>query len=286
VRLLVTGARGQLGRALAERAGVGGHELVGVDLPELDITDLGAVRDLVGAVRPAAIVNCAAYTAVDRAETDEAAALAVNGTAVAHLAAVADEHGAALVQVSTDYVFDGLSDRPYREDDPVAPRSAYGRTKLAGELAAQAARRHLVVRTAWLYGEGANFVGAIRRQIAAGATELRVVADQHGSPTWAADLAGAIVALLGAGAEGVVHAVNAGSTTWFGFASEIVRLLGARINVVPVSTSEYPRPAPRPPQSTLATERLTTLLGRGLPPWQDALRRFLAAGDLGRPSAP
>jgi len=273
----VTGSRGQLGRALERAAAARGDAFIGVDLPELNITDRAAVERAVAAARPDAIVNCAAFTGVDAAEAQEEAALAVNGTAVAHLARAADAAGAVLVQLSTDYVFDGTVETPYREGDPVNPLSAYGRTKLAGERAAAAAERRLVVRTAWLFGEGANFVGAIRRQLDAGVEELRVVADQVGCPTYAEDLAGAILGLLDAGALGTVHAVNSGSTTWFEFAREIVRRLGSGARVLPISTAEARRPAPRPMHSVLDTSRLREILGADLPSWQDALERYLAA---------
>lgn len=271
----MTGSRGQLGRALERLAPQRGHAFAGVDLPEVDITDPQAMRAAVAAARAEAVINCAAFTAVDAAETQEAAALAVNGSAVAGLADSANWAGALLVQVSTDYVFDGEAKRPYREGDPVRPLSAYGRTKLAGEQAARLARRHLIARTAWLYGEGNNFVEAIRRQLAAGRRELRVVADQTGCPTFAADLADALLRLLDVGAQGVVHAVNDGSTTWFGFATEITRLLAPEVEVVPITTAEMPRPAARPRYSILDTSRLTRLIGRPLPPWQDALARYL-----------
>ncbi len=275
MRLFVTGSRGQLGRALARVAPALGHEFVGRDLPELDVTDADAVRRAVRDARPDAVVNCEAFTAVDAAEAEEARALAVNGTAVADLAAGADEAGALLVQISTDYVFDGRLDRAYREDDRTGPLSAYGRTKLAGEAAAGAAHRHLVVRTAWLFGEGQNFVEAIRRQITAGAPSLRVVADQRGCPTYAGDLAFAVLRLLDVGARGTVHAVNAGDASWFEFAREIVRLLGATATVVPITTPESARPAVRPPRCVLDTTRLRALLGTGLRPWRDALAEYL-----------
>ena len=278
MRLLVTGSRGQLGRALERLAPGLGHEFVGVDLPELDITVADAVRRAVDAASPDAIVNCAAYTAVDAAESDEAKASAVNGGAVSTLADIADRRGIVLLQISTDYVFDGTAQTPIREDQETNPQSAYGRTKLAGEVAAARARRHLIVRTAWLYGEGSNFVGAVRRQLDGGNRVLRVVADQAGCPTYAEDLASALLRLLGAGAEGVVHAVNSGSTTWHGFAREIVRLLGSDAEVVPISTAEMPRPAKRPAYSVLDTSRLATLIGAPLPPWQDGLDRHLRAG--------
>ncbi len=252
MRLLVTGSRGQLGRALQRAAAGAGHEFVGYDLPELDITDAAAVRAAAAHARPDAIVNCAAFTAVDAAESDEPTALAVNGMAVAGLADAADATGATLLQISTDYVFDGLATRPYREDDAVNPQSAYGRTKLAGERAAEMARRHLIVRTAWLFGDGVNFVSAIRRQLDGGARELRVVADQRGCPTFAEDLAGALLDLLGAGATGVAHAVNAGNATWLEFAVAIVRQLGASAGSRRSRPRKQPgrRPGPRTRCST------------------------------------
>ncbi len=277
--LLVTGCHGQLGRALLRLAAGRGLQAAGHDVDTLDITDPVAVTDLVGSLRPAAVVNCAAYTAVDRCEEDEAGAVAVNGDAVGHLAAACRVTDAALVHVSTDYVFDGTADRPYRHDDPVAPASAYGRSKVLGERAAATAPRHLIVRTAWLYGRGGrNFVEAIRRQVDDGAGELRVVADQRGNPTFADDLAEAILDLVDADAEGIVHAVNRGATTWHGFAVEIVRRLGADLPVRPVATTEFPRPAPRPAYSVLDTTRLEGILGRTMPPWQDALARYLEHG--------
>jgi len=275
MKVLVTGARGQLGRALERAAALTGHQWTGGDLPELDITDRAAVLELIAGTRPDAVINCAAFTAVDIAESREAEALAANGAAVGHLAEAADAVGAVLVQLSTDYVFDGEADRAYREDDPVNPLSAYGRTKLEGERAAARARRHLIARTAWLYGEGANFVEAILAQVAAGRDELRVVDDQTGCPTYAEDLAVALLALLERGARGTLHVTNAGATTWFGFAQEIVRQQGVAIRVVPAATAEMPRPARRPRRSVLDGARLAETLGAPLPPWQDALGRYL-----------
>lgn len=277
-RLLVTGSYGQLGRALLRIAAERGIETVGHDLDTLDITDPEAVRAEAARVQPTTLVNCAAYTAVDRCEEDEATATAINGTAVGHLVDACDSIGARLIHISTDYVFDGRSPRPYREDDPVAPASAYGRSKLAGERLALASPRSLVVRTAWLYGiGGSNFVEAIRRQVDAATAELRVVADQRGCPTFCDDLATAVLALGASDAAGVLHAVNGGTTTWHGFAAEIVRRLGATIPVQPVTTAEVPRPAPRPAYSVLDTSRLTGILGSALPPWQDGLARYLEA---------
>jgi len=274
--LLVTGSYGQLGRAVVAAAAGRGMTVEGRDLDTLDITDGAAVGRWIGASRPRAVVNCAAYTAVDDCETHEADATMINATAVGHLADACNDVGAALIQISTDYVFDGNGSRPYREDDAVAPASAYGRTKLLGERAARSAAHHLIIRTAWLYGHGGHhFVGAIRRQIDDGRRCLRVVADQIGSPTFCGDLAVALIDLIGADASGTVHAVNDGATSWHGFATEIARALGADVEVVPVSTDEFPRPAPRPAYSVLDTGRLASLTGRRLPPWQDALARYL-----------
>lgn len=275
MHLLVTGAQGQLGRALAQASRQHSLEFLGIDLPEHDIGDSRAMTALLRQWQPEVIVNCAAFTAVDLAEEREEEARRVNAEAVGNLAAAANEVDALLVQISTDYVFDGTAQRPYREEDPCRPLSAYGRTKLEGELAAREARRHLIVRTAWLYGEGQNFVGAIRRQLDAGAKTLRVVADQYGCPTFAGDLAKALVRLIKLGADGVIHAVNDGVTTWYGFAQEIVLLLGVDAEVMPVTTAEVPRPAPRPAWSVLDTTRLCSLLGEPMPPWQDALARYL-----------
>jgi dTDP-4-dehydrorhamnose reductase len=276
--LLITGSYGQLGSAMLREAAHRGIGADGRDLDTLDIADPSAVDAWVSSASPTAVINCAAYTAVDDCETHEDDARAVNADAVGHLAAACNRIGAALVQISTDYVFDGAGTRPYREDDPVAPQSAYGRTKMLGEEATRLAARHLIVRTAWLYGHGGrHFVGAIRRQIEAGKPELRVVADQSGSPTLCDDLAAAVLDLIAADAGGTVHVVNTGQTTWHGFASEIVRLLGAEIDVVPVTTDEFPRPAPRPAYSVLDTARLESLIGRSMPSWQDALERYLEA---------
>ncbi|HOC41390.1 MAG TPA: dTDP-4-dehydrorhamnose reductase [Thermoanaerobaculales bacterium] len=276
IDLLITGVHGQLGRALEGLARRRGLSVEGHDLDTLDIRDNGAVAQLIGRLRPRVLVNCAAFTAVDACETDEATATAINGTAVGHLAAACNVAGALLVHLSTDYVFAGDGTRPYTETDPVAPASAYGRSKLAGERLARSADRHLIVRTAWLYGRGgANFVEAIRRQIDGGAASLRVVADQVGSPTFCDDLAGALLELIDAEARGVVHAANSGSTSWHGFAVEIVRRLGAEVEVHAVTTADFPRPARRPAYSVLDTSLMAAAIGHHLPPWQDALARYL-----------
>lgn len=276
MRVLVTGARGQLGRALVDLGRAHGFQLWAFDLPELDLTDAGALQEVVRKLAPEVIFNAAAYTAVDRAEEEPEAAFAVNSRAVGTLAELADEMGALLVHISTDYVFDGGLQRPYREDDPPNPLSVYGRSKLEGEGAAARASQHLVVRTSWLFGRGWNFVEAIRKQLVGGARELRVVADQTGRPTYAEDLAAALIRLVGAGARGLFHVANTGATTWAGFAREIVAQLGFSVPVVEITTEDAARPAPRPRYSVLDTGRFDTLCGP-LPPWQDALARYLRA---------
>lgn len=286
VEWLITGNRGQLGRAV-ERLAVGrGRSVSGTDLDTLDIADAQAVEGWVAGHRPRVVFNCAAYTAVDACEEHEEDAFLINGTAVGHLADACARHGARLIHISTDYVFDGTASVPYREDDPVNPAGAYGRTKLAGEHMAARVPNHLIVRTAWLYGVGGrNFVEAIRRQIDGDAPSLRVVADQHGCPTFCDDLAAAVIDLADGDATGIVHGVNRGSTTWYGFAVAIAQWLGADKDILPVSTEAFPRPAPRPAYSILSTDRLRQLLGRPMPEWQDALRRYLEHTTEDRPCA-
>ena len=287
MRLLVTGAGGQLGADLLRVAR--GHEVVGPTRAELDVTDPAAVERVIKEVRPDAVLNAAAYTAVDAAETDEATAAAVNAEAPAMLARACALHGAGLVHVSTDYVFAGDADTPYPVDAPVGPRSAYGRTKLAGERAVRELlpERSWVVRTAWVYGaSGGNFVRTMARLESTRDT-VEVVDDQRGSPTWSGDLAGGLLALVEGGpAPGVYHCTNAGETTWYGLARAVFEELGADPERVrPTTTAAFPRPAPRPAYSVLSP---VAWLAAGLPaprPWRDALHAaFAEVGDAFRPA--
>ncbi len=256
-----------------------GEAVTGLSRADLDITDAGAVQEALARRQPDVVVNCAAWTAVDDAEASEGAALRVNGEAVSGLAACCAAQGAALVQVSTDYVFDGQGRQPYPEDGRPAPRTAYGRTKLAGERAAleQPGLAGYVVRTAWLYGaHGPSFVATMTRK-ARGQELVHVVDDQRGQPTWSKDVADRIHALVAsAAAPGIYHATSGGETTWFGLAREVFRLLGADPDrVLPATSSTLARPAPRPAYSVLghaAWERagLTPIGG-----WQQALQRGL-----------
>lgn len=274
VRWLVTGARGMLGRDLLVALQAAGQDVRGLGSAELDVRDGAAVAREVREVD--VVVNAAAWTAVDDAETHEAEAHAVNATGAGHLARAAARAGARLVQVSTDYVFPGDARTPYRELDPVDPRSAYGRTKAAGERAVLGAdAEHLVVRTAWLYGaHGACFPRTIAR-LARERDHLDVVDDQHGQPTWTRDVARVVVDLvLGGVPGGVYHATSSGSTTWFGFAQEVVHAAGLDPAVVrPCTTADFPRPAPRPAWSVLGHEALTRVGVEPIGPWRERWRR-------------
>jgi dTDP-4-dehydrorhamnose reductase len=274
-RWLITGAGGMLGRDLVTVLDGRGAAVTGLSRGDLDITDTGAVRAALGRWQPDVVVNCAAWTAVDDAEAHEDAALRVNGQAVAGLAAQCAAAGRALVQLSTDYVFDGQASQPYPEDSAPAPRTAYGRTKLAGEQAVlgQPGLRGYVLRTAWLYGaHGSSFVRAMISK-ARSPGPVQVVDDQRGQPTWTMDVAGHIATLVGAGAPpGVYHATSSGETTWFGLAQEVFRLVGADpARISPISSAALARPAPRPGYSVLGHD---AWMRAGLAPigdWQNAL---------------
>ncbi|MGQ9752437.1 MAG: dTDP-4-dehydrorhamnose reductase [Thermoanaerobaculaceae bacterium] len=274
MRVLLTGGRGQLGTAIRALAKSWAWELFAPVKRELDITQSRDVLEACWKLQPEVIINAAAYTAVDKAESEPEQAFLVNAQAVASLAKAANDVGALLVQISTDYVFDGRNSHPYREEDEPNPLSVYGKSKLGGEQAARTAREHLVIRTSWLFGDGWNFVEAIRKQLANGAKMLRVVADQKGRPTFAPDLAKVIAQLVEKGERGLFHAANNGTATWAEFAGEIVAQLGLAVPVVPISTEEANRPAPRPSYSVLDTSRLEAVVGP-LPNWQNALSRYL-----------
>jgi dTDP-4-dehydrorhamnose reductase len=280
-RWLVVGAGGQLGTDLMRA--LDGQYVIGLTRHELDITDVDAVARAVAAVVPSVIVNAAAYTAVDAAETDEATAYTANVTAPAALAAAAAVAGARFVHVSTDYVFAGDATEPYDEAAATGPRSAYGRTKLAGEQAVFAELPDAyVVRTAWVYGaRGANFVKTMARLERERET-VSVVDDQRGSPTWSHDLARGLVALgSSAAAGGIYHCTNTGETTWFGFTRAIFEELGADPErVLPTTTAAFPRPAPRPAYSVLGNRRWIEAGLEPLPHWRVALHdAFASAPD-------
>ncbi|MEU3888888.1 dTDP-4-dehydrorhamnose reductase [Streptomyces sp. NPDC029041] len=282
MRWLVTGAGGMLGRDVVEELTRRGESVVGLDRAALDITDPSAVDTAVRQHRPGLVVNCAAYTAVDDAETDEARAQEINGDGPRLLARSCAAHGARLIHVSTDYVFSGEArTTPYPEDHPTGPRTAYGRTKLAGEQAVleELPGASAIVRTAWLYGvHGGNFVRTMIG-LEARRDTLDVVDDQRGQPTWSADVAERIADLgprLGPEAHGVFHATSSGEATWFDLAREVFSLIGADPDRVrPTSSAAFPRPAPRPAYSALAHRRWQEI-GLPLPrDWRSALHEAL-----------
>jgi dTDP-4-dehydrorhamnose reductase len=273
VRIFLTGATGQLGLAL-QRV-LADHELAAPPEAEADITQ-AAIVDRIAAARPDVVIHAAAYTDVDGAEADPDRAYAVNVDGSRRVAQAAAKTGARMIAISTDYVYDGAKTTPYREDDPVAPLGVYGASKLAGERETLAAKPDAVIlRTAWLYGEGKNFVRTILR-VAAERDELRIVSDQVGSPTWAEDLARVVRALLDVRAAGIYHAVNSGSCSWHEFAVTILRSAGLERRVIPISTAELARPAKRPARSVLDSAKLAAL-GIRMRPWQDALADYLRA---------
>jgi dTDP-4-dehydrorhamnose reductase len=284
MQVLLTGARGMLAAEVIALAPPDAA-LVLTDIEELDITDASAVEDFCRRTRPDAIINCAAYTAVDKAEEDQATAHAVNATGPAVLAHTAAARGTPLVHVSTDFVFFGDGGHALTEDDEPAPRGVYACSKRDGEIAIeQAGGQWLTVRTSWLYGtHGRSFPATILR-LARERRELRVVDDQHGSPTYARNLAAALWRLVEVEARGYVHFSNSGACTWYNFAVATVRegqaqgLLDAAddIQVVPVTTAEFPRPAPRPAYSVMSTARYTQLTGVEPPAWQEGLHNFIA----------
>ncbi|MGZ4780181.1 MAG: dTDP-4-dehydrorhamnose reductase [Thermoanaerobaculia bacterium] len=282
LRWLITGGGGMVATDLREELTAHGERVISAAKSALDITDAGAVRSVVREEQPDVIINCAAFTRVDDAETQEPAANAINGSAVEMLANAANERDALLVQVSTDFVFDGTSTTPYEVNAATAPLSAYGRSKLLGEQAAATATKHLVVRSSWLFGvHGSNFVEAIRNQVRKGTNPLRVVADQRGRPTYTPHLARAIVRLSRLAAQdpnarGIVHYADAPECTWFEFATAIVDQLGAATRVEPVTTDQFPRPARRPAYSVLSTERYERLTGLTPESWHIGLGEYLA----------
>jgi dTDP-4-dehydrorhamnose reductase len=280
---LITGAGGMLGQDLLAR--LDGESVVALDRRALDLTDPDAVLAAIEGHRPDVVVNCAAWTAVDDAEAQEAEALRINADGPRHFAEACAKTGAKLLQVSTDYVFAGDGTSPYPEDAPTAPRSAYGRTKLAGEQAVLSALPDAgyVVRTAWLYGAGGgNFVRTMIKLEGVKDT-LDVVDDQRGQPTWTVDLADRLVrlgqaALAGTAPAGIYHGTSGGETTWFGFTREIFRLLGADPERVRPTTSEaFVRPAPRPAYSVLGHDRWRATGVEPIRDWREALNEAFPA---------
>lgn len=271
--ILVVGARGMLGQDLMDLLGEGAR---GLDLPEIDITSPESVRRTLLTLRPEVVINCAARTDVDGCEGDREGAFRVNAEGVRVLADATRECGALLVQVSTDYVFDGGKGSAYVEDDQEDPLSVYGASKLAGEVAARSNPDHLIVRTQWLYGlRGKNFVETMLK-LGSERSEMTVVDDQIGSPTWTVDLARGLKSLIDAGCRGTYHAVNSGSCSWNGFAKAVFEEAEMKVEVKPMTTFELNRPAPRPLHSVLDCGKLGRDTGFTPQHWREALKSYLA----------
>jgi len=277
MRVLITGSKGMLGTDLAEALRPNQH-VIGVDLEELDITDLDRVRQKIRDTSPQMVINCAAYTNVDGCETNEEQAYQVNALGARNLAVACCETGAAMVQLSTDYVFPGTETKPYREDDPTGPMSVYGMSKLSGENYVRSlCSRHYIVRTSWLFGaHGPNFVRTILR-LAEERDLLTVVDDQAGSPTYTRDLAGALVRLITRPAYGTYHLTNSGSCTWYEFCKEILAEAGITgVEVKPITSAELDRPAPRPAYSIMDNFYWRLHGYQPLRQYREALRDYLA----------
>lgn len=280
MKILVIGAAGQLGHDLMACLGTE-HDVTGVDIDEVDITDPASVESVFGEADPGLVINSAAYTNVDGCETDREVAWAVNAEGPGHVARSCAGLGVPLIHVSTDYVFDGSKGSPYFEDDPVAPLGEYGRGKLAGEEAVSTVLdRYLIVRTAWLFGtSGNNFVKTMLR-LGREREQLKVVDDQTGSPTYSGHLALAIKALAETRLDqpGIYHMTNGGHCTWYDFAAEIFKLAGVEIDLQPTTTAEFGSPAPRPAYSVLANTRAPEIT---LPHWRDGLVEcLLGLGEI------
>lgn len=284
IKILITGANGQLGRALSivqrDKKNV---QLIKTDISAdiersiipMDITNLEEVRSILNKYKPDIIINCAAFTAVDLCETEQEKAYQINAIGPKNLAIVANELDAVFVHISTDYVFDGEGNTPLTEDSKTNPQTIYGRTKLSGEELVQSnCSKYFIIRTAWLYGDGKNFVKTMLR-LAETNHEVRVVNDQYGTPTSALELARMIFALIKTKEYGIYHGTNEGSTSWYEFAVEIFKQANKSVKVVPISSSEFNAPAKRPNYSVLSNERLKQVSDFCFMDWKDALKEYL-----------
>ncbi|WP_336773956.1 dTDP-4-dehydrorhamnose reductase [Paenibacillus sp. MMO-58] len=276
-KVAVTGANGQLGRELALLDTEGQFEIIGLSRTELDITDLEQCRSVLARLRPDAVIHCAAYTAVDKAEAEPDEAFRINAAGTRNIAVAAREVGAKLCAVSTDYVFDGTGKVPYKEHDQTNPRTVYGKSKLAGEQAVSSLHdRYFIVRTSWVFGAyGNNFVKTMLK-LASEREQLKVVADQWGSPTYTRDLAIFLLELVSTDYFGIYHASNSGVCSWFEFAKAIMEESGSGTRIEPCTTEEFPRPAPRPHYSVMDHVAIRSNGFTPLPHWREALRHYLS----------
>lgn len=276
MKVLVTGVKGQLGYDVMAELAKRNIEAIGVDIDEMDITDKISVEKVIGEAAPDVVVHCAAYTAVDAAEDNEALCRRVNADGTRNIAEVCKKLDCKMVYISTDYVFDGQGTRPWEPDDERHPLNVYGQTKYEGELAVQEnLSKYFIVRIAWVFGKnGKNFVKTMLK-LAETHDKLTVVNDQFGSPTYTYDLARLLVDMIQTDKYGIYHATNEGICTWYEFACEIFRQAGVKIEVASVPASEYPAKAKRPENSRLDKSKLTENGFERLPSWQDALGRYL-----------
>lgn len=276
MRVMVTGAAGMLGQAMAAEYASRKAEVIALKRAEMDITDLGQVRRVVGIQKPETVINCAAYTNVDCAEAEPRLAYLSNGLGLRNLAVACREAGAVLVHISTDYIFDGSKSGAYSIYDDPHPLNIYGSSKLWGEkVLSSIANSYYLVRTSWLFGPGGNNFVETMLRIGQEAGKVRVVNDQKGSPTYTVDLARAIADLTASGCYGIYHITNQGSTTWYGFAEEIFKNSCLRVNLTPCNTLAMGRPARRPQNSVLDPFPLEETIGYLLPAWKDALARYM-----------
>lgn len=278
-RILITGHKGMLGRELERVARALGKEVTGLDLPECDITHRKQVERAIFDAEPDLVLHAAAFTTVDRCETESDLAYLVNATGTQNVCLAAQKLDVPLLYISTDYIFDGEKPHPlpYDEWDAANPLSVYGKSKWAGEcFVRELCAKHFIVRISWLCGRGgANFVETILK-LAGEKNELKVVNDQHGSPTFVADLAPELLRLADYGAYGTFHITNQGYTTWFEFAKKIVELCKLKTHILPCTTAEFPRPAPRPKNSRLSPRLYENALGNRMPTWEEGLKKYLS----------
>jgi len=285
MKLLIIGSNGQLGGDFVKMAGHQGHAVIPIDYPRIDIRDKSSVESVINNSAPDAVINCAAFTAVDDCETNSEAAFALNAGACENLALAAKKRASLLIHISTDYVFDGAASSPYTEDCPANPQTVYGRSKLRGEeiITELYGGGSMIFRIAWLYGAGGtNFVKTIRRAALSNRQEnkpLKVVNDQFGTPTWTVSVCRQILSVIDRGERGVFHATCEGACTWFDFAKEIVAACGIDADVLPCTTEEFPRKAPRPRYSVLENARLKAINTHIMPEWREAFHEFLSTEE-------
>jgi len=276
MKVLVTGVKGQLGYDVVKELNGRGLESIGVDIDEMDITDADSVACTIKEVSPDAVIHCAAYTAVDAAEDNEEICRKVNVDGPRNIARVCKQLDIKMIQISTDYVFDGTGEKPWKPEDKCAPQSVYGQTKYEGELAVrEILDKYFIVRIAWVFGiNGKNFVKTMLN-LAQTRDTLTVVNDQFGSPTYTHDLAKLLVDMVQTDKYGIYHATNEGVCSWYDFACAIFRMAGKKMNVIPVSSEEYAAKAKRPCNSRMSKDKLEEMGFERLPAWEDALERYL-----------